>query len=58
MIFHRIQLEDWHHILSAISFVLFFASFLIALFRVVFMTKRDVRHLENLPLELDESRHE
>jgi hypothetical protein len=56
--FHRIQLEDWHHILSLISFVLFFTSFCIALFRVFSMRKNEVSRMENLPLESEQSAHE
>lgn len=49
--FHRILVEDWQRALTIASFTLFFGVFLVTLLRVARMQKKEVRRLENLPLE-------
>lgn len=46
--FERIQdVEIW----PIVSLVIFFLFFLLVLFRIVFMDKKQVRELKNLPFE-------
>lgn len=56
--FHRIQVEQWQHVLSIVSFCLFFGTFVLSLIRVFWMSRKDIQHLESLPLAEEESRHE
>ena len=51
--FHRLIVEQWQYVLTITSFAIFFASFLGVLFRLWRMPRRNVEHLENLPLQSD-----
>lgn len=52
--FKRIIYENWTDGIAELSFWLTFTVFLAIIIRALLMTKRDVQHISNLPLEEDE----
>lgn len=53
--FKRIIYDDWTTIVPLISFWFTFAVFLTICIRAVFMKKDTIQHMEQLPLESDDS---
>jgi hypothetical protein len=53
--FKRIIYDDWTSIIPLISFWLTFGVFLAITVRALFLKKSTVSHMENLPLEDDET---
>ena len=53
--FKRIIYDDWTSIIPLISFWLTFGVFLAITVRVFFLKKTTIDHMENLPLEEDDS---
>ncbi len=49
--FKRIILEDWHQLVPLISFGTAFAVFVFLSLRTLFMKKKRIDELANLPLE-------
>ena len=59
MMFHRIHLDAWVLILPRIGLWIFLIVFLFGVLRAFLMPKKQLRHLESLPLDQDEKpRHE
>jgi hypothetical protein len=52
--FHRITIEEWHNILTTLSFSLFFTVFIFVLLRVFAMPKALRSKQEHMPLLDDE----
>lgn len=48
--FHRLTFESWTSIVPIIAFALTFATFIMITIRAIFMKKKDVDKLANLPL--------
>ena len=57
-IFHRINVDQWQHVLGIVSLMLFFCTFLLTLLRVAGMSQAKLTHLESLPLDGETSDHE
>ena len=53
--FKRIIYDDWTSIIPLISFWLTFSVFLAISVRAIFLKKKTISHMENLPLEDDEN---
>ena len=53
--FKRIIYDDWTSIIPLISFWLTFGVFLVITARALFLKKTTIHHMENLPLEEDET---
>ena len=51
--FHRLHVEQWQHVLTLVSFALFFCSFFLILFRALWLSRDRIQHLEKLPLDHD-----
>jgi hypothetical protein len=49
--FHRIIVEEWQRVLSAIGILLFFFVFVSIVIRTYRMPRQTLRHLESLPLD-------
>jgi hypothetical protein len=56
--FHRIIVEDWQRILSAIGILLFFCVFVSIVIRTWRMPRQKVQHLASLPLDENPPSHE
>lgn len=52
--FQRIFVEEWQRTLSLLSFLIFFAIFLLAIWRAFRMSRARKQHLKNLPLQDDD----
>jgi hypothetical protein len=57
-IFNRINVEQWQHVLSIVSLMLFLCTFIVILACSIGMPRKKLNHLETLPLEGDSSDHE
>lgn len=56
--FHRIIVEEWQRILSAIGILLFFFVFISIVIRTYRMPRHTVQRLESLPLNDSPDSHE
>lgn len=56
--FHRIIVEEWQRILSAIGILLFFIVFVSIVIRTFRMSRQKVQHLASLPLNDAPDSHE
>ncbi len=56
--FHRIIVEEWQRVLSAIGILLFFFVFVSIVIRTYRMSKKSIQHLESLPLNDTHDSHE
>ena len=56
--FHRLNVEQWQHVLGIISLMLFFCTFVFTLVRTAAMSRKKLTHLEALPLGEEAPRHE
>ena len=50
-IFQRINVEQWQHVLSIVSMMLFLCTFIVILVCSLGMSRAKVTHLETLPLD-------
>jgi len=50
-IFHRINIEQWQHVFSIVSLMLFLCTFVIILVFSMGMSRKKLNHLETLPLD-------
>jgi TRAP-type C4-dicarboxylate transport system permease small subunit len=57
-IFGRINVEQWQHILSIVSLMLFLCTFIVILVFSMGMSRTKLNHMETLPLDSDPSDHE
>jgi hypothetical protein len=57
-IFNRITVEQWQHILSIVSMMLFVCAFIVILACSIGMSRKKLTHMETLPLDGDSSDHE
>jgi len=57
-IFARINVEEWQRALSIVSMMLFVCTFIIILARSIGMSRKQLTHMESLPLEGDGDSHE
>jgi hypothetical protein len=57
-IFQRINVEQWQHVLSIVSLMLFLCTFIVILVCSIGMSRTKLKHLESLPLDGDPSDHE
>jgi hypothetical protein len=57
-IFQRINVEQWQHVLSIVSLMLFLCTFIVILVCSMGMSRNKLTHMETLPLEGDPSDHE
>ena len=53
--FHRINVDQWQHVLGIVSLMLFFCTFILTLARTATMSREKVTHLESLPLDEEPS---
>jgi hypothetical protein len=51
--FRRILVENWQTALTIASFAIFFTTFAAVLIRTLRTPRKQIAHLENLPLEDD-----
>jgi len=51
VIFHRIQLEEWHSMLKSVGFVLFSTVFVMMLLRALLLPRKKIEHASSLPFE-------
>jgi hypothetical protein len=56
--FHRIIVEEWQRVLSAIGILLFFCVFISILVRTFRMPRTTVQRLASLPLSDSQDSHE
>ena len=57
--FHRIQFDVWLYTLPRVALWIFLIVFLVGVLRAFLIPKKQLHHLETLPLEDDEKpRHE
>jgi L-asparagine transporter-like permease len=57
-IFNRINVEQWQHVLSIVSLMLFLCTFIVILICSVGMSRSKRTHMEALPLDGEPSDHE
>ena len=53
-IIQRIGVEQWQHVLSIVSVMLFLCTFVVILVFSLGMPRKKLTHLESLPLDLDD----
>ena len=51
--FRRILIDHWQAVLTIASFAIFFTTFAAVLIRTLRTPRKQIAHLENLPLEDD-----
>ena len=56
--FKRILVTDWMNNLTVLGFTIFFVAFLVAVVWALCISRDRVSHLENLPLDSDQSKDE
>jgi len=57
-IFSRINVEQWQHVLSIVSLMLFLCTFIVILICSIGMSRSKLTHMETLPLDGEPSDHE
>jgi cbb3-type cytochrome oxidase subunit 3 len=56
--FHRIIVEEWQRVLSAVGILLFFCVFIAIVIRTLRMPRRKIQHLASLPLRDSPTAHD
>ena len=57
-IIQRINVEQWQHVLSIVSIMLFLCTFIVILVCSIGIPRTKLTHMESLPLDVDPSDHE